>query len=451
MLTLKNLHDYQLDAINTIKEKERIALWLDCGLGKTITVLTAVSDLLAEGKIKRVLIIAPKNIVENVWKQEQEKWEHVLHLRLQLVTGTDEQRKKKLAEDADIYVLCRDLVHWLFQQDFEADMLVIDESTSFKDRSTRRFASLMQKSITIGNKKFYRKKPLISMFKRIVLLSGTPASESYQGLWAQMAILTKENPLERTITAFRQKYMEAQMFGMVPVYTKMKAGAIDEINERIKPYCISMKAEDFLELPEKSEIIRYTGMNDKRYKLMEKNGVVAVDGVDIVTSNTLDRMNKLQQISSGFIYDEAGISHKLNTNKEEAVKEIVEGTDENILIIYKYDFEKNVLMKMGGVPLDNPKAIDDWKQGKIRIGLLYPSCAYGLNIQNTCAMIIYYTLPFSLEQHEQSIKRIWRQGQTKKVRIFYMIGKGTIDEHVLNLLQQKKEVLNNLLNFFRRY
>lgn len=449
----QDLHDYQKFAIEKIENQERIALWLDCGLGKTIIVLTAISDLIAEGKIHKALIIAPKNIVENVWLQEKNNWEHVSHLNVKLILGTETQREKALNDDADVYVLSRDLVHWLFQKnDFHADMLILDESTSFKDRSTRRWASLMQKTITIGKKKIKRKSQLIAMFQRIVLLSGTPASESYQGLWGQIAILTagRENPIEKTISAFREKYMQAQVFGNAIVYTKMKVGAIDEINQKLKDLCISMKAEDFLDLPDKIEIVRHTGMNDKNYFLMEKNGVIAVDGIDIITSNTLDKMNKLQQISSGFVYDENKNAHVLNHSKEEAVKEILEATDENVLIIYKFDFEKKILEKMGGIALDNQHAIDDWKAGKIKIGLIHPSCAYGLNIQGTCSMIVYYTLPFSLEQHEQSIKRIWRQGQKKKVRIFYMIGKGTIDEHVLNLLQQKKEVLNNLLNFFGR-
>lgn len=447
---MKHLHEYQLKIIKRIEEKEKNACWLDCGLGKTIITLTAIRKLLDAGKIHKALVVAPKGIAENVWKQEAGMWEHTKSLRVQLVLGTEKQRLKALFAEADIYVISRDNMHWLFQQEaFRADMLVIDESTSFKDRSTRRWASLMQSSITVGSKKLRRKQPMIEMFKRVLLLSGTPASESYQGLWAQIAILCPhDNPLGRTISAFRTNYMIPQMIKGYPVYIEMQHGAIDRINKKLEGLCISMKSEDYLQLPDRIDIARKIKFEDKLYKKMEKDGVVSVDGVDITAGDALTKYGKMQQITAGFIYDEDKTAHALNKCKLEALQEILEGTDEAVLVMYRYEYEKQQLMKLGAVPLESPDAIQQWQQRKIKVGLLYPSCAYGLNIQQGSIMI-WYTLPLSLEQYIQSVRRLWRQGQQKPVRVYHMLCSGTIDEHIYHLLQEKKDVLNGLMEYFK--
>lgn len=367
-----------------------------------------------------------------------------------MVLGTEKQRIKALYTDADIYVISRDNMHWLFQQEaFRADMLVIDESTSFKDRSTRRWASLMQSSITVGSKKLRRKQPMIEMFRRVLLLSGTPASESYQGLWAQIAILCPhDNPLGKTISAFRMEYMVPQMIKGYPVYIEMQYGAIDRINKKLEGLCISMKSEDYLQLPDKIDIARKIKFEDKLYKKMEKDGVVSIDGVDITAGDALTKYGKLQQITAGFIYDEDKKAHALNKYKLEALQEILEGTDEAVLVMYRYEYEKQQLMKLGAVPLESPDAIQQWQQGKIKVGLLFPSCAYGLNIQQGSIMI-WYTLPLSLEQYIQSVRRLWRQGQQKPVRIYHLLCNNTIDEHIYHLLQNKKDVLNGLMEYFK--
>lgn len=453
MLDINDLHEYQKKAVNRICSQKKVAIWMGCGLGKTITVLTAVRWLLDKGKIKKVLVVAPKNVVENVWKQEAVLWEHTNNLRISLVIGDEKHRLAALKEEADIYCISRDLLYWLFQYEwFKADMLVLDEASGFKDRSTRRVASLLQKSITVGNKKLHRKEPMIKMFNRVCELTGTPASESYAGLWSQIQILTygDENPLGRTVTEFKQNYMVMQNFNGYPVFTHMKDGAIDRINHILELYdlCISMRTEDYLELPEKMDIVRYLNMEDKHYKIMEKEGIVTVDGTDIICNTPLDKMNKLQQISSGFLYDERGVAHTLNHKKEEVITELLEELNEPALVLYRYEYEKQALMKLGGIPLDNPKAIQDWQQGKIKVGLLYPSCAYGLNIQSNCSVIIWYTQSLSGEQTEQAIKRIYRQGQRNNVRIFYIIFRNTIDEIVYNLIKNKQDVLNSLLKYF---
>lgn len=453
MLNKSNLYGYQKKAIRFSLTHPKSMLWMGCGLGKSICVLSCIKELLEQKKIKKALIVAPINVVLNVWKQEAEKWEHTKDLRISLVVGTEKQRLKALQEEADIYCISRDLLHWLFPLEwFKCDYLCIDESSGFKDRSTRRVSSLLQKSITVGGKKLHRKNPMIDHFKYVCECTGTPASESYSGLWTQAEIVAHGgmNPLGKTLTEFKQKYMVLQNFNGYPVYTRMRNGAIDEINDKLDKsgLCISMRTEDYIDLPEKIDIVRYVNLDDKRYELMNKNSIITVDKTDIIANSALDKVNKLQQISSGKIYDEQGVVHTLNKCKEEALKEILEGVDEPVLIMYKYNFEKEMLMKLGGVPLDNPKAISSWNAGKIRIGLLYPSTAYGLNIQGVCSIIIWYTQTLSGEQTEQAIKRIWRQGQKKTVRVFYLNCRNTVDELVYNLIREKKNILDELLKYF---
>lgn len=453
MLGINNLYEYQKKAVNFICSHKRSMIWMGCGLGKSICVLTAAWWLINKGKINNMLVCAPPNVVENVWLQEAQKWEHTKDLKIVLVIGSEKERLQKLKEPADIYCISRDLLYWLFQYEwFKTDFLCIDESSGFKDRSTRRVSSLLQKSITVGGKKLHRKEPMIAQYQYICECTGTPASESYAGLWSQVQIVSygTDNILGRTLTEFKQNYMLAQNFNGFPVYVKMKKGAIDDINNKLEKsgLCISMRTEDYIELPEKIDIVRYVTLDDKRYKEMEKNSIITVDDTDIIANSALDKINKLQQISAGFIYDDVGMAHILNRSKQKALEEILEGLDEPVLILYRYNYEKDMLVKLGGVPLDNPKAIKKWQQGKIKIGLLYPSCAYGLNIQSSCSVIIWYTQSLSGEQTEQAIKRIWRQGQKKTVRIFYLNCRDTVDEMVYNLIRDKKDVLDNLLKLF---
>lgn len=419
------------------------------GLGKTIITLTAIHKLLADRKIRAALVVAPKTVAENVWAQEADLWQ--LPLRVSVVTGTEKQRKEALIQAADVYVISRDNLAWLFLQEwFSADMLVVDESTSLKDRSTRRWASLCQKSISVKGKKVYRKQAMIDMFDRVLLLSGTPASESYGGLWAQIYLLDHGLRLGKTITEFRRNYMLEQNFNGYPVYSKMLPGAVDRINEKLRDICISMKSEDYLQLPERVDITRFCDKN-KLYTYMDKYGIVTVDGTDIIAGDTLTKYGKLQQLTGGFIYDEYGNVHVIDHNKLDVLTELTETTDENVLVMYKYDYERKLLIdKLQGIPLDNPDNINMWNAGKIKVGLLYPaSGGYGLNLARGGSVVVWYTLPLSLEQYLQSNKRIHRQGQTKIVRVYHLIGRGTIDEKILQLLHSKQDVLNGLMTYFK--
>lgn len=445
-----DLHNYQKYAVTRICEQKKIALFLDLGLGKTIVSLKAIEKLIADGEIKNALVIAPKTVVETVWKQEAEAWN--LPLRVVLVTGTPTKREILLKEEADIHVVSRDSMAWLFTQEFHADMLIVDESTSFKDRSTQRWASLCQKTIHVAGKKKSRKQAVIEMFSRVVLLSATPASETYAGLWAQIALLfPKNNPLGKTIGEFRERYMKPRYFGnsIFPQWVDMKPGAIEQINDILKPIAVSMKKEDWLQLPERTDIVRNINTKNICYEFMSKNGVVDVDGETIIAENVLSKYNKLQQLSSGFIYDEHGKIHIVNHEKEQALNELLECSQENILVIYRFEYEKKFVAGLGGVTLDNPDAITKWKQGKIRIGMLYPaSGGFGLNLASGGCVVVWYSLPLSLEEYIQTNGRIHRQGQTKNVRIYHLLAT-PIDGQIYALLKAKKEVLNGLMEVLK--
>lgn len=452
MLTINDLHQYQKDAVNAVCSMDKLALFLDLGLGKTIISLTSIKWLIDKGKIKNVLIIAPKTVAETVWPVEISLWSHTKGLHITSIMGNPKQRTTALNDStAEVFIISRDNVAWLFTQDVpQIDMLIIDESTSFKG-NTQRYSALMQKTVHIGGKIYRRKNTLISMFKRVLLLTATPNSEGYNdGIYRQVSLLfPHDNPLGKTITQFRETYMLPSYFGgPYPQYVKVKPGAIEAINKVLQPFCISMKKEKYLELPERIDIVRHIKSNNKPYEYMEKNSVVYIDNTDIIAGDVLTKYNKLQQLSAGFIYDEQGGLHVVNHEKEQVLQEMLESVQENVLVMYKYQYEKELLINMGGVPLDTPEKITQWKQGKIRIGLLYPaSGGYGLNLASGGAVVIWFTLPLSLEQYVQSNGRIHRQGQTKTVRIYHLLAT-TIDNHIYQLLQAKKEVLQGLLNAF---
>lgn len=448
MLSLDNLHLYQQTAIYAVLRNPNYALFLDMGLGKTIVMLVAIKELIDSGQIKNALVIAPKTVAENVWSEEHKKWESVSELNVKLVMG--KHKEKALKEPADVYVTNRENAAWLFTQNFQIDMLVIDESTSFKSVSSQRFAAMTHKSLTIRGKKFKRKTALIDGFKRKYILSGTPASEHYYDLYGQIFLLDKGERLGKTIGRFREEYMKPRYFnGPYPLWIDMKPGAIDKINEKIKDICLSMVSEDYLELPERTDIVRSFELTDKRYWQMENDGVIHVDGEDVVAIDTLSKITKSQQIASGFIYDNKGKCHELNSCKLELLKEMVESTDEQILVMYRFDVEKEWLKSIGGVPIDCPENVKAWQQGKIKLGLLYPeSGGRGLTLTSG-HIIVWFTLPLSLESYLQSNKRVHRQGQKNSVRIFHLIGKRTIDEKIFRLLQTKQDVLDGLMQYFK--
>lgn len=447
MLNESNLYGYQKKAIGMIMERDRLGCWMDCGLGKTICVLTAVARLQKAGRIGRVLIVGPKSVVNNVWKQESEKWDSTKDLRISVISGTAEQRRRAANVEADIYLVSRDNFAWLSTEKMKScDMLVLDESTSFKNRSTKRWKSLCLKG--------KRKTKWIDDFRKIVLLSATPASENLEGLWSQIFILDRGKRLFPTITEFRTKYMIPEHINNTVIYRKFLPGAEDVIKEKIKDICFSMDSKDYLELPEKIDIVRYSGYRkDDLYIKMQKDGVIEIDNVHIMSVSPSTRFGKLRQICSGYIYDELSEKHFIHDIKQEALKELLEElANQNVLIFYQFDFEKEFLLnELGAETLETPIQQKRWNDGLIKTAIAHPaSIGFGNNIQYGGSVMIWYSLPLSYEQYFQSVRRLFRNGQKNLVKNIHLIGAGTIEERIYKLLrEQKADLMERLLEYFK--
>jgi len=449
VLNIIQLHDYQKRMVNEIVLHKKLALWMDMGLGKTITTLTAIQWLLSKGKIKGALVVAPKTIAEGVWRQEAAAWEHTAKLRISLIVGTEKSRLRALSEQADIYVLSRDNLAWFsshqLDSGIDADMLVVDESTSLKDPGTQRWKALCRKGKRLN--------VLLDKFTRVLLLSGTPASESYLGLWAQIYLLDKGRRLGTSITGYKLQYMIPEMYAncVYPQYHKMKPGACAVIDAKLRDISVSLRAEDYLELPELISIKRYTSFSKASkeysvYQSMDKGYVCTVDGIDIIAQNGASKYGKLMQISSGAVYDEQHNVHRLHRYKEELMKEIVDTATDNLLVLYQFEYEKDFLLSLGAEVIGSPEANLKWNEGKIKLAIGHPaSMGYGLNLYKGGHTIVWYTMPLSLEQYLQATKRLHRQGQKHPVTMIHLMSYDTIDDRVYQLLQSKQEVLDGLM------
>lgn len=431
-------HAYQERAIRKILDNKYYALLLDMGLGKSIITLTAINKLMYEQfSICKVLIIAPKKVAESTWVQEANKWEHTKHLKVAKVLGTLKERVRTLASDADIYVINRENVVWLceyYRDKLPFDMLVIDESSSFKNPSAKRFKALKR-----------------CFFSRVLLLTGTPAPNTLMDLWAQIYLLDMGERLGRTITKYRNLYFKPnQTNGHIVYNYKLRKGASSAIFSKIKDIAMSMKAKDYLTLPKRidREIdVILTKQEMTRYKEFERDFVMQIEDEDISAVNSAALANKLMQLANGAIYTDTKEVIEIHNQKLQRLNEIADvGTP--ILVFYSFIHDKDRILKefKGAKLLESDKDIEAWNAGKIPMLLAHPaSAAYGLNLQAGGNVIVWYGLTWSLEQYQQANARLHRQGQTKPVIIHHLITKGTIDERVMKALNNKEQGQNALL------
>lgn len=431
-------HSYQEKAINEILSKPKIGLFLDMGLGKTVITLTAINDLMFNSfEVSTVLVIAPKRVAEDTWSRETEKWDHLQHMKISKVLGSEKQRLEALRVKADIYVINRENVKWLIdyhrdQREWPFDMIVIDELSSFKSNKSQRFKAL---------------KIVMPLVKRVVGLTGTPTPNGYMDLWPQMYLLDRGERLGKTITGYRERYFTPGRRNGYTVFTwDMKDGAEKAIHEKIKDICISMEAKDYLDLPERINNNVYVKMDSKAkqlYEKLEKDLILQVEGEDITALTAATLTNKLLQMANGAVYDTVGNSIHIHDGKLEALEEIVEFNDEPILVFYnfKHDFErlKDYFEKLEPRTLESSKDIKDWNDGKIKLLLAHPaSVGHGLNIQAGGHIIVWFGLTWSLELYLQANARLDRQGQTKNVIVHHLITEGTVDEDVMKALERKE-------------
>ena len=385
-----------------------------------------------------MLVIAPLQTARNTWGSEIEKWDHLSSLRLSLILGDVKQRRAALEEEADVYVVNRENVVWLCEElkDWPFDMVVIDELSSFKNPSAKRFKALRKQ---------------IPFAKRVVGLTGTPAVNGYIDLWSEVYLLDRGERLGRTIGMYRQSYFHpGRSNGHVVYEWVMNRGAKEIIDERLSDLCVSMKAVDFLEMPDRVETDVYVEMCAAEKKLYDQFGRDHVlPDMDIVGANAAVVQAKLLQMANGFIYDEDKTAHHIHSHKLEAVDEIIEAAGTRpVLLFYTFIEDKNRLAERfpEARELKTKADVDDWNAGKIPLLIAHPaSTGHGLNLQEGGNIVVWFGLPWSLELYQQANARLYRQGQKNTVYIYHILTKDTHDTDVLRALKSKNLTQEELL------
>lgn len=400
--------------------------------------MTAIRDLIDSLDVERVLVIAPKRVAEDTWTREAEKWDHLKGLRISKMIGSANARMRAYEADADIYVINRENVAWLTDNcPWKFDMVVIDELSSFKSSSAQRFRKLRKHIVKAD---------------RVVGLTGTPASNGYLDLWAEMFLLDRGERLGKTVTGYRNVFF--QNMSRDPSYGifVLRKGAKAAIDRKLSDLCLSMKAEDYIKMPEKvmnevpiilskSEMAAYRQMESQMFLDLE-------DGGSVESFSAAALMGKLLQLANGFVYDESKTAHSIHEKKIEALKELLD-CNENVLVFYYFQEDRDRLLKAfpDARILDMAADISDWNAGKIRLLLAHPaSVGHGLNIQEGGHIIVWYGPIWSLELYQQANARLYRQGQKHStVIIHHLIAQGTVDEQVMKALSAKNITQESLM------
>lgn len=439
-------HNYQQYCIDRIIRDPALGLFLDMGLGKTAITLTAIKRLKYEyWAVRKVLVIAPKKVAESTWDKEAAKWPHLSCLRLVRVLGSVGQRTAALAQTADVYLINRENVQWLvgyYGHSWPFDMVVIDESSSFKNHQAKRFKAL---------------KLVRSRINRIVELTGTPNPRSLMDLWAQVYLLDCGQRLGRTITSYRDAYFVPDKRSRTTIFSYApKLGAADEIYRRISDICISMKSEDYLDLPEliyEDIPVKLDAAAQKAYDRLERDTLLQVDETVITAGSAATLRGKLLQLCNGAVYDEDGNVITVHDCKIEALLETVEQLNgQHAIICYNFKHDRDRLLQaLEATHLrvrvyEGKAEEDDWNAGNIDLLLMQPAaCGYGLNLQEGGHHIIWFGLNDSLELYQQTNKRLHRQGQPYPVIVHHLVVLGGTDEDVIKSLGGKANAQDSLL------
>lgn len=423
-------HDYQQYAADFIIEHPVSCLILDMGLGKTVITLTALWSLLFDYfEVRKVLVIAPKRVAENTWQAEIRKWEHLSGMTFSVAMGTAKQRKEALLSDADVTIIGRDNVSWMTKNiSFCFDMIVIDELSSFKSPKAQRFKDL---------------KKVRPFAKRIVGLTGTPGN--LMDLWAEIGILDMGQRLGRFIGGYRDRFFIPDKRNREIIFSyKPREGAEEKIYELISDISISMKAVDYIQMPEyisNRVPVRMSETEKDLYDRMESEMLLEYgEGQDIDAVNAAALSNKLQQMANGAVYDESGNVRQIHDGKLDALEDMVEAANGKPLLVaywFKHDRER-ILKKFPARDISSKKDIEDWNAGKIPLALIHPASAgHGLNLQEGGSTVVWFSLTWSLELYQQLNARLYRQGQKHTVVIAHLITEGTVDEDILLALERK--------------
>lgn len=439
-------HDYQQYAIDYIESHPIAAVLLDMGLGKTAITLTALHNLLFDYfEISRVLVIAPLRVARNTWPQEIEKWDHLKDIRYSVAVGTEKERLDAFRKNADIYIINRENVQWMAANvPFEFDAIVVDELSSFKNWNSKRFKSLMQ---------------IRPRAKRIIGLTGTPSGNGLMDLFAEFKVLDMGQRLGRFITKYRQEYFRPDRTNGQVVYSyKLLPGAEKRIYDKISDITISMKASDHLKMPEliNSEYRVYMEEHEQAvYDEMCEDLTTQLDSGEVTAANAGVLSGKLCQMANGAVYTDAGDVEYIHNQKLDALEDIIESMNGRALLVaywYKHDLdrieERLRIKKVDFAKLDTDASISRWNRSEIPVALIHPASAgHGLNLQSGGSTLCWFGITWSLELYQQTVARLYRQGQTSQtVVVQHIITDGTIDERIMKALQYKDRTQSALID-----
>lgn len=443
-------HDYQVYASEYIKEHDAAAVFLECGLGKTSITLTAIHDLMFDRfEIHKVLIIGPIRVVTMSWPDEIKKWNHTSDLRYSVAVGTESERMAALEAQADLYLINRENVQWLVEKSglpFDYDMVVVDELSSFKNWQAKRFKALM------------KVRPKV---KRIVGLTGTPSSNGLMDLFAEYKLLDMGQRLGRFIGQYRNRYFVPDKTNGHVVYSyKLLPGAEEAIYDKISDITISMKSADHLKMPElvnSRYMVRLDEPELVKYERMKRDLLLKLPEGEVTAANAAALSGKLSQMANGAVYSDDGTYEKIHDRKLDALEDIIEAANgKPVLAAYWYQHDLERIQerlsefKIGCARLDKERNIRRWNEGKIPVGLIHPASAgHGLNLQSGGNILVWFGLTWSLELYQQTVARLWRQGQKKTVSVIHILAAKTIDEQIMHVLETKDHTQRALIDAVR--
>lgn len=449
MLQRDQLHSYQNRGVQHIIDNPFCALFLDMGLGKTVTTLTAIKELMDACIITNALVIAPKKVTQVTWTDEIKNWSHLQGLTVSVIDGDVKHRRAAMSKKADIYAVSRDNIVWLVTEyggiKLPYDMVVIDELSSFKNHDSKRFRAM---------------KRVRKFIPRVVGLTGTPSPNGLIDLFAQMYLIDEGERLGKTITGYRNRFFCPDKRNGDIVYTyalRQPAGETEkQISDLISDITISMTAEDYLKMPDKIMLFDTVELPSKvyeNYKDFEREQVLELINSDepITAASAAALSNKLQQYANGAIYDADRKVMPIHDEKLEKLQEIVEAANgAPVLVAYSFihDLDRimDALKEYKPVKLEKPEQIAQWNEGKIQVLITHPASAgHGLNLQKGGNILVWFGNTWSLELYMQFNARLYRQGQTKPVYIHHIVSKGTVDEKIIKALSGKKETQDGLM------
>ena len=435
------LRAFQTKIAKAIRANYRLLVGMDMGLGKTVTVGTAIGDLFAEGELMRVLVVAPLQVAKTTWTQEFAKWDHLGHLRTVQVLGTPKQRLAALATDAQVDVINKENLPWLLEhlkatKDLDRyDMIVVDESASCKEGK--------KKTGTGALSRFGVLDVLARRAKRIILLSGTPIPEGIEGLWGQMYLIDQGERLGAYKTNFYNRWFRnVSKSPDYPIWEPMP-GSAKEILRVCDDVVIKLKTGDLVELPPRLDLTVYFDLHAgarAAYDAMNRDLAIEIDSMNILAPNNAVKVGKLIQMASGTVYDENQVAHEVHGCKIDALKSLLGECDENVVVWYWFKHDKKRLLEAfpHARVMGDKGVYDDWNAGKVKLMLAHPAAdGEGVNFQHGGSLSVWFTMPWSLRMYMQANKRMHRQGQTNTVRIYHLLARKTHDEPLYQALLAK--------------